>query len=113
MRENREGLHHINLDMTQEVLDQVLRPWSPGTDPPRRPRRSYRLRLRDQATGQIIQDQQFQTKEEFSAALAAAEDGDLDYMATSPNGTMSRVQLSPEGRTIWDRLTNGRGNSAE
>jgi hypothetical protein len=94
--------------MPQEVLDQVLRPWSPGADPPLRPRRGYRLRLRDQATGQIIQDEQFQTKEEFSAALAAAEDGDLDYIATSPNGTMSRVQLSPEGLAIWDRLTNSR-----
>jgi len=61
------------------------------------------LRLRDRATGQFVQDERLQTKEEFSAALAAAEDGDLDYIASSPNWTMSRVQLSPEGRAIWDR----------
>jgi len=99
--------------MPQEVLDQALRPWSPGADPPLRFRQGYRLRLRDHATGQVVQDKRFQAKEEFSAALAAAEDGDLDYIASSPNGTMSRAQLSAEGRAIWDRLTNSRCNSAE
>jgi len=99
--------------MPHEVLDQLHQPWSRGADRPLRPRRGYRLRLRDRATGEFVQDERFQTKEEFSAALAAAEDGDLDYIATSPNGTMSRVQLSPEGRAIWDRLTSSRHNSAE
>ena len=99
--------------MPQAVLNQVLRPWSPGADPPLRPRQGYRLSLRDHATGQVVQDKRFQTREEFSAALAAAEDSDLDYIASSPNGTVSRAQLSAEGRAIWDRLTNSRRNSAE
>ena len=89
--------------MPQEVLDHLRQPCSHGADRPLRPRRDYRLRLRDRATGQFVQDERLQTKEEFSAALAAAEDGDLDYIASGPNWTMSRVQLSLEGRAIWDR----------